>query len=205
MKIEIIESVPIISCHACNTALAVTRILLNKKVAVLLCESCLYELERTFWPYVDKWISVKDRQPEGSPIVFMYSESNNEYSVSHFVLNRAGIPVTHWRPLEPPTVKAAILQQRKKSEKVKFTFDENSLTTLENMTEEGHYKSPNLENAPDKFLRYSEIIQLLENEANWCKDHPQIAPSPEFLEGFLAGLLQAKHFATKLTHLKEKK
>lgn len=113
MKIEIIAPVPIINCVACETRLAVTRVILNKKVGVLLCETCLTELQRTFWPFVDKWISVNDRQPEGSPIVFMYSESNNEYSVSHFVLNRAGVPVTHWRPLEPPTVKAAFLQRQK--------------------------------------------------------------------------------------------
>lgn len=113
MKIEIIQPNPLIWCVACEERLAVTRVFLNEKVAILLCRPCLTELERTFWPFVDKWISVKDRQPEGSPIVFMYSESNNEYSVSHFVLNRAGVPVTHWRPLEPPTVKAAIFQQRK--------------------------------------------------------------------------------------------
>ena len=115
MKIEIIEPNHILSCVACKGRLAVTRIVLNEKVAILLCKTCLTELERTFWPYVDKWISVKDRQPEGSPIVFMYSESNNEYSVNHFVLNRAGVSVTHWRPLEPPTMKAAILQRKKDS------------------------------------------------------------------------------------------
>lgn len=48
------------------------------------------------------WIAVKDKQPKGSPIVFMYSESNNEYSCSHFVLSRGDIPVTHWHPLVPP-------------------------------------------------------------------------------------------------------
>lgn len=48
------------------------------------------------------WIAVKDEQPNGAPIVFMYSESNKEYSVDHFKLNRAGVPVTHWHPLVPP-------------------------------------------------------------------------------------------------------
>jgi len=48
MRIEIIESTPILSCHACDTNLAVTRLVLGKKIAILLCESCLYELERIF-------------------------------------------------------------------------------------------------------------------------------------------------------------
>ena len=49
------------------------------------------------------WISVKDRQPSGSPIVFMYCESNREFSCSHFVLSRADVPVTHWMLLKAPS------------------------------------------------------------------------------------------------------
>ena len=45
----------------------------------------------------DRWIPVTLFQPKGSPIVFMYSESNNEFSCGHFTLNRGGVPVTHWQ------------------------------------------------------------------------------------------------------------
>lgn len=48
------------------------------------------------------WISVRVRQPNGSPIVFMYSESNNEFGHGHFVLSRADVPVTHWMPCKGP-------------------------------------------------------------------------------------------------------
>lgn len=50
----------------------------------------------------DPWIPVSDYQPKGSPIVFMYSESVNEFSCGHFVLNRAGVPITHWMPCVAP-------------------------------------------------------------------------------------------------------
>lgn len=50
----------------------------------------------------DPWIPVEERLPEGGEIVFMYSESNNEYSHGHFVRTRAGVAVTHWQPLVPP-------------------------------------------------------------------------------------------------------
>ena len=49
MKIEIIESVPILNCHACDTKLAVTRIVFSEKIAILLCKTCLYEVERLFY------------------------------------------------------------------------------------------------------------------------------------------------------------
>lgn len=50
----------------------------------------------------DPWIPVEVERPTGSPIVFMYSLSNNEYSCSHFTLERSGVAVTHWQPLVPP-------------------------------------------------------------------------------------------------------
>lgn len=50
----------------------------------------------------NRWIPVTLRQPVGSPIVFMYSESNNEFSCGHFTLNRGGVPVTHWQPCIGP-------------------------------------------------------------------------------------------------------
>jgi hypothetical protein len=50
----------------------------------------------------DRWIPVNIRQPVGSPIVFMYSESNKEFSCGHFTLNRGGVPVTHWMPCVGP-------------------------------------------------------------------------------------------------------
>lgn len=53
----------------------------------------------------DPWIPVSEQQPEGAPIVFMYSEMNKEFSCGHFTLSRAGVPVSHWQPLYPPITK----------------------------------------------------------------------------------------------------
>lgn len=61
-------------------------------------------------------------------------------------------------------------------------------------------KSDN-ENAPDKLLKYAELIQIFENEIKWCVANPGEAANHEFNRGFLNGLTQAKYLVTKLTHL----
>lgn len=48
------------------------------------------------------WINVRHKQPSGSPLVFMYSKSNKEFSYGHFTLSRAEVPVTHWMPAIEP-------------------------------------------------------------------------------------------------------
>lgn len=48
------------------------------------------------------WIETKVERPKRGQIVWMYSESNNEFSVGHFTLERAGVRVTHWQPLVEP-------------------------------------------------------------------------------------------------------
>lgn len=49
MSLDIIKPVPVLNCVACDKELAVTQIKLNSSVAILLCETCLYELERLFY------------------------------------------------------------------------------------------------------------------------------------------------------------
>lgn len=71
----------------------------------------------------DPWISVDEIQPEGSPIVFMYAESNNEYSCGHFQRERSGVPVTHWQPLRPPVGSKWINQTNQPKVKPQSTGD----------------------------------------------------------------------------------
>jgi len=87
----------------------------------------------------------------------------------------------------------------KKSDKLKFTFD-NEGGSLENMTEEGHYTSS--ENAPDKRIKYAELIQVLENEIKWCVANPAPSFHAEYRKGFTNGLIQAKYLVNELAHLK---
>lgn len=60
------------------------------------------------------WIPVRVCIPQGSPIVFMYSEENNEFSVGHFKLERGGVRTTHWHPLTKPDIYAEELVWPKK-------------------------------------------------------------------------------------------
>jgi hypothetical protein len=59
-------------------------------------------------------------------------------------------------------------------------------------------------NAPDKLLKYAEIIQVLENEIKWCLDNPDKAFSAEYRKGFINGLIQAKYLTTELAHLRNR-
>jgi len=79
----------------------------------------------------------------------------------------------------------------KKSDKVKFTLDD-----------EGRYKSS--ENAPDKLLKYAELIQLFENEIRWCITNQDKGFSPEYNKGFINALIQAKYLVSQLAHLDKK-
>jgi hypothetical protein len=59
------------------------------------------------------------------------------------------------------------------------------------------------ENAPDKLLKYAEVIQILENEIKWCIDNPDKAFTNEYRKGFINGLIQAKSLVTKLAYLQD--
>ena len=61
------------------------------------------QMIRNIGEQYNPWIAVQDRQPSGAPIVFMYSESNNEFSFGHFTLSRGEVPVTHWMPCKAPS------------------------------------------------------------------------------------------------------
>lgn len=61
-----------------------------------------------------------------------------------------------------------------------------------------------LENAPDKLLRYSELIQVLENEIRWCVANPDKGFNTEYNKGFINALIQAKYLVTQFTHLNKK-
>lgn len=48
------------------------------------------------------WIFADQHRPQRDQLVFMYSQENNEYSHGHFVLDRDGVTVSHWKPCVPP-------------------------------------------------------------------------------------------------------
>lgn len=59
------------------------------------------------------------------------------------------------------------------------------------------------ENAPDKILKYIEVIDTLEEETKYCIDNPDKAFSTEYRKGFINGLIQAKSMVTKLAYLQD--
>lgn len=60
------------------------------------------------------------------------------------------------------------------------------------------------ENAPDKLLKYAEVIQVLENEIKWCVNNPDATFHSEYRKGFINALIQAKYLVTELAHLNKR-
>lgn len=58
--------------------------------------------------------------------------------------------------------------------------------------------------APDKLLKYSELIQIFENEIKWCIANKDKGSSPEFNQGFINALMQAKYLVNELAGLNKK-
>lgn len=58
--------------------------------------------------------------------------------------------------------------------------------------------------APDKLLKYAELIQVFENEIKWCVANQDKGSSPEYSKGFIYGLMQAKYLVNELAHLNKK-
>lgn len=98
-------------------------------------------------------------------------------------------------------IQAAIIWRKTDSANLEFTEATGNLTiaVAEYLQElEGG-------DAPDKLLRYSEIIQILDKEENWSESHKDdfSLADPEYIAGFLAGIRQAKYLITQLAHLNE--
>lgn len=42
-------------------------------------------------------------------------------------------------------------------------------------------------------MNKQEAIEVIDNEIDWCLEHPSTSPSKEFQDGFLSGLNQARN------------